>query len=243
MKALGLLLLKLAKFAKLGKVMLTGGSMLLSVVVYSWVLGWRYAAGLVGLIFVHEMGHFIAARKRGLDVGAPTFIPFVGAWIELKEMPHDAETEAYVGISGPIAGTLGAALVYLAARYTGSHLLLALAYAGFFLNLFNLIPLHPLDGGRITSVISPRLWLVGVPLLVLLFLWHPSPLLVIIALLALPGLWQALRGTPGEGAAYYAAEPSVRMRYAAQYLVLVAALAVMSFELYGELHPGHGVEP
>jgi len=94
------LLLLLLSGAKLGKVALTAGSMLVSLIVYAFVFGWRYAAGFIALLFVHEMGHYIAARQRGLDVGAPTFIPFVGAWIELKQMPHDAETEAYVGLAG-----------------------------------------------------------------------------------------------------------------------------------------------
>ena len=85
-------LLLLLKFSKLGKILLTSGTMLLSVIAYAWVFGWRYAVGFVLLIFVHEMGHYIAARRKGLDVGAPTFIPFVGAWIQLKQMPHDAET-------------------------------------------------------------------------------------------------------------------------------------------------------
>jgi Zn-dependent protease len=201
------------------------------------VFGWPYAVGFVALIFVHEMGHFVAARKRGLDVGAPTFIPFVGAWIQLKEMPHDAETEAFVGISGPIAGSIAAALVYLAARYTGSELLLALSYAGFFLNLFNLIPLHPFDGGRITSVISPKIWLIGVPILVALFLWRPSPLLVLVALLAAPKVWEVIRGQHDSNAAYYQTPAATRASYAAQYLGLVMVLAIMSFEVYSQLHP------
>src|SRR5882672_12744592 len=106
------LLLLLLSGAKLGKVALSGGSMLLSLIVYAFVFGWRYAAGFIALLFVHEMGHYIAARQRGLDVGAPTFIPFVGAWIELKQMPHDAETEAFVGLAGPLAGTFGALVCY-----------------------------------------------------------------------------------------------------------------------------------
>src|SRR5215218_4525998 len=121
-------LLLLLKAGKLGK-------MLLSVIAYSWIFGWWYAAGFVALIFVHEIGHYIAARQRGLDVGAPTFIPFVGAWIQLKDMPHNAETEAYVGIAGPLAGTLAALACFYLARNYDSTLLLALAYAGFFLNL------------------------------------------------------------------------------------------------------------
>ena len=93
---------------KFGKIFLTGGTMLISIAVYAWIYGWRYAVGFVALLFVHEMGHFIAARQRGLPVGAPTFIPFVGAWIDMKQMPHDAETEAYVGLGGPLVGSLGA---------------------------------------------------------------------------------------------------------------------------------------
>lgn len=134
-------LLLLLNAAKLGKILLSSGTMLLSVFAYAFVFGWWYAVGFVALIFVHEMGHYIAARRRGLDVGLPTFIPFVGAWIQLKELPHNAETEAYVGMAGPLAGTLGALACYFLARSTDSHLLLALAYSGFFLNLFNLIPL------------------------------------------------------------------------------------------------------
>src|ERR1700747_2184612 len=117
------LLLFLLKSAKFGKIFLTCGTMLLSVFAYSLFFGWPYAAGFVLLIFVHEMGHYVAARQRGLNVGAPTFIPFVGAWIQLKDMPHDVETEAYVGMAGPLSGTLGALACYYLGRYYGSGLL------------------------------------------------------------------------------------------------------------------------
>ena len=204
-------LLLLLKAGKLGKVMLSGGTMLLSVIAYSWIFGWWYAIGFVALIFVHEMGHFIAARQRGLDVGAPTFIPFVGAWVQLKDMPHNAETEAYVGIAGPLAGTLAALVCFYLARNYDSKLLLALAYAGFFLNLFNLIPLSPFDGGRVTAVISPKLWLIGVPILVGLFFYRPSPLLILMALIAAPQAWKAWKALRGEQSeeeqAYYLASP------------------------------------
>lgn len=185
------LLLLLFTGAKFGKLLLTGGSMLVSVFAYALLFGWRYAVGFVVLLFVHEMGHYIAARQRGLNVGAPTFIPFVGAWVELKDMPHDAETEAYVGLGGPLLGTIGALACYFFARDQDSNLLLAIAYSGFFLNLFNLIPLSPFDGGRITAVLSPRVWLLGVPVLVALFFWRPSPMLILMALLAAPQLLKA----------------------------------------------------
>jgi Zn-dependent protease len=222
------------KFLKLGKLLTTGGTMLLSVVAYAFIYGWRYAAGFVALLFLHEMGHYVAARQRGLPVGAPTFIPFVGAWVELKQMPHNAETEAYVGIAGPLAGTLATLAVYFFARNGGdTPWLLALAYAGFFLNLFNLIPLSPLDGGRITQVISPWLWLAGVPVLVAVFVWNPNPLLAIVGVLALTQLWHAWkqRHSP-EAQAYRVASLQTRLNYAFMYIALVVFLAVMCHDLH-----------
>lgn len=236
-------LLYLLTAGKFGKLLLSGGTMLLSVFVYAWIFGFWYAVGFVALIFVHELGHYIAARKRGLDVGLPTFIPFVGAWIAMKEMPRDAETEAYVGFAGPFVGTLGALVCYYLAKAYDSDLLLALAYSGFFLNLFNLIPLSPFDGGRITAVLSPKLWLIGAPLLVALFLWRPSPLLIYMAILAAPQLMRAWRhGPDAEDAAYYQATPEQRLTYGAYYLGLAGFLAIMSYEVHESLsHIGTGL--
>jgi Zn-dependent protease len=228
-------LLLLLNAAKLGKILMSSGTMLVSVVAYAFLFGWWYAVGFVALIFVHEMGHYVAARRRGLDVGLPTFIPFLGAWIELKDMPHNAETEAYVGIAGPLAGTLGALACYYLARSTGSDLLLALAYAGFFINLFNLIPLRPFDGGRISAVVSPKLWFVGVPVLIALFFYRPSPLLIVIALLAAPHIWSVLRGTEANNREYYLSSMETRVSYATLYIGLAAFLAIMCHDLSEQL--------
>lgn len=187
------------------------------------------------LIFFHEMGHYIAARRRGLNVGTPTFIPFVGAWIKLKDMPHDAETEAYVGIAGPVAGTLVSLACYHLAGVNQSPLLLALAYAGFMLNLFNLIPLSPMDGGRITGVISPRVWWLGVPILAGLFVMNPSPILILIAGLAVPRLMAGRNAASANAAEYYDVPAATRWNYAAWYLGLTAFLAIMTHELHNEL--------
>ncbi|MFS2034415.1 site-2 protease family protein [Polaromonas sp. CT11-55] len=228
------LLLLLFTGAKFGKLLLTGGSMLVSVFAYALLFGWRYAVGFVLLLFVHEMGHYIAARQRGLNVGAPTFIPFVGAWVELKDMPHDAETEAYVGLGGPLLGTIGALACYFLARDQNSNLLLAIAYSGFFLNLFNLIPLSPFDGGRITAVLSPRIWLLGVPVLVALFFWRPSPMLILMALLAAPQLLKAIRykSDSEEAQTYYAVSAATRFEYGFYYLALAGFLAVMTHDVH-----------
>ena len=152
MGAIFILLTKL----KFLKVLLSVGSMVLAIAGYAMIFGWPFAAGFVGLIFCHEMGHYIAARQRGLAVSLPMFIPFFGAYITLKDQPHDAEAEAYVAYAGPFVGSLACFAVYFASRHYDSRLLLALAQSGFLINLFNLIPVSPLDGGRITAVLGVR---------------------------------------------------------------------------------------
>lgn len=230
-------LLLLLNAAKLGKVLLTGGTMILSVFAYALIFGWRYAVGFVLLIFVHEMGHFLAARQQGLEVGAPTFIPFVGAWIELKQQPMDARVEAYIALAGPVVGTLGALACYFAARQEESRLLLALAYSGFMINLWNLIPINPLDGGRIVGVLSPRIWLVGLPLLLTLLFVTWSPMIILILVFALPSVMSVWRGTwreqmpPG----YYEQPLEVKLKYGAAYLGLAGFLAAMSHEVFAML--------
>ena len=219
---------------KWGKLVTTAGTMLLSLVVYASIWGLPYAAGFIALLFVHEMGHYIAARQRGLDVGAPTFIPFVGAWIALKELPHDVETEAYVAMGGPLVGTVGAVLCYLLGRQTDTPVLIAIAYAGLFLNLFNLLPVSPLDGGRITAIISPRVWLFGAPLMFALLLYRPSPLLFIVAIIALPQLIKAWKYDPSapENMAYYGVPLQTKLEYGSLYLALAAFLAVMTYDVH-----------
>lgn len=229
----------LLKAAKLGPVLKTIVTMLLSIGTYALVWGWRYAAGFVALIFCHEMGHFLAARQRGLPVGTPTFIPFVGAWIQLDRMPHDVETEAYVGIAGPVVGSGAALACYFAGQSLESDLLIALAYSGFMLNLFNLIPVSPLDGGRITAILSPRVWLLGVPILVGLFVWRPSPMLILVAFMAAPQVLKAWRGEAAAGLAegYYDVPLAKKVEYGVWYLGLAGLLGLLASETHAML--GH----
>lgn len=231
MKTIALLLMT----GKFSKFLLTGGTMLISLVTYAWAYGWWYAAGFIAMLFTHEMGHYIAAKQRNLNVGAPCFIPFVGAWINLKEQPIDAETEAYIGIAGPMAGTAAAFACFLYGRETGSHLALAVAYSGFMLNLFNLIPLSPLDGGRIMAAISPKLWLIGLPMLFALYIWRPSPMLIAIGIMAAPQLYAFFKNHDQMNSPYYQVAANTRTGYAVQYLILAGFLAIASFELHAEL--------
>lgn len=147
--------------AKLGKVGGTVISMFVTMGAYALLFPWQFAVGLVIMILIHEMGHVWAARWKGLPVSAPTFIPFLGALITLKRHPRDAETEAFVAFGGPVVGTIGA----LAALWVGiqldSMLLYSVAMIGIFINLLNLLPIHPLDGGRIVTAVSRWFWLLG----------------------------------------------------------------------------------
>jgi Zn-dependent protease len=231
-----LLLLMLAK-GGVGKLLLTGGTMLVSIAVYAQAFGWPYAAGFVLLILVHELGHFAAARQHGLAVGAPVFIPFVGAWIALKETDLRPATEAHVALAGPMLGSIAAFGCYLMGVSGHGLLWMALAQAGFMLNLFNLIPIRPLDGGRIAGVISPASWLVGAPILAALFFWRPSPLLVLLAVAAVPQVFAAFKGAPNEARRLSGRD---RVSFGLQYLVLAAALAIMGFEAHEWLANAQG---
>lgn len=226
---------------KFGKLLASGGTMLLSIALYAMVFGWRYAVGFVVMIVLHELGHFFAARHRGIPAGLPMLIPFIGAWTTIDKAPHDAETEAFVGLGGPLLGTVAATACYLLARSWNVDWLLAVSYAGFMLNLFNLIPLSPFDGGRITAVLSPRIWFAGVPILVGLFILRPSPLLLLIAVLAAPQLMKAwkYRADSEEAMTYYAVPLKTKIEYAAYYLGLAAFLAVMAHDVHEMLGAAH----
>ncbi|MEK4141839.1 MULTISPECIES: site-2 protease family protein [Paenibacillus] len=146
---------------KIGKIAGPLISMMVSIGAYALIYPWGFAIGIVLLLLVHELGHVIAAKRIGLPVSAPLFIPFLGALITMKKHPLDAKTEAYVAFGGPILGTIGSTAVFGAAYYMDSPLLYSLAYIGFLLNLINLLPIHPLDGGRIATAVTRWLWLVG----------------------------------------------------------------------------------
>lgn len=225
------LLFLLFKGATLGKFLLSGGTMVLSIATYALFFGWPYAVGFVVLLFCHELGHYLAARQRALNAGLPMFIPFVGAWIALKDEFPDAETEAWVGIAGPLAGSLAALACYYLAEYFASSLLMAVAWSGFMLNLFNLIPVPPLDGGRITAAISRKIWYLGIPLLLGFFWLHPNPLLLIVTLLAVSQVWSRRN----EAANTIPLTYGKRLEYSVLYFGLIAWLSLMTYNLHETL--------
>ena len=203
----------------------TGGTMLLSIGGYAIFYGWKFAVGLVILIFIHECGHLLAARRVGLPVSAPMFIPFMGAIIALKEAPKNAWIEAQVGIGGPLLGSLGAFLcdvIYLA---TGEPFFRVLAYVGYFLNLFNLAPIGFLDGGRIVTALSPWLWIVGTVIIGVMLVTHMNMILLIVLIFSLPRLFSLFRKRTDEEKRFYEVTPGQRLTIAVLYFGLAAALA------------------
>ena len=207
-------------------VLKTGATMILSIAGYAMLWGWLFGVGFVLLILIHEFGHLIAAKKCGLKVGAPIFIPFMGALIALKDAPKNAWIEAQVGIGGPILGTIGAAACEGIFLLTGNPLFRALAYTGFFLNLFNLVPVGFLDGGRIVTALSPWIWLIGFVILAGLTYLHFNFLLLLILLLSLPRLFSLFKEKSDEERRYYEVTPAQRMIMATMYFGLIAFLVL-----------------
>jgi Zn-dependent protease len=203
--------------------------MLVSAAAYSFIFGWAFAAGFVVLLLVHEMGHVIALRREGVKASAPMFIPFLGAVISARTLGKNAVAEARVGLAGPVLGSLGAAACIVVWQLTGSDIWRALAFTGFFLNLFNLLPVVPLDGGRAMAAMAPWMWFVGLAAMVPLAIIFPNPIMLLILLFAAFETykrWQLRRsGQPGQRV-YYRVKGRDRALIAAVYLGLIALLVV-----------------
>jgi Zn-dependent protease len=208
-------------------------SIFVSFGVYLWIGGIWFAVGLIVLLFVHEMGHVLEAKRQGLPVSAPMFIPLLGAMITMKENPRDAWHEARLALAGPILGSLGAAAIYLAGVAEDSNRLKAIAFLGFFLNLFNLLPVVPLDGGRAVAALHPALWLVGLLALGGLVVLRPNPILILILVFAAMELWRRwqMRGHP-MAQAYYRVLPWQRAAVAVAYFGLAALLVLGMHETH-----------
>jgi Zn-dependent protease len=231
--ALGFLLVKFGGLLLKLKVVTTGLSMVVSIAAYAWIWGLPFAIGFVLLILVHELGHVLELRRQGVPASAPLFIPFLGAVIGMKELPDDAWKEARVALAGPILGSVGAAACWIAAEATDSELLMGLAFVGFFLNLFNLIPIVPLDGGRAAAALHPAVWFLGLLLMVGLVVLNPNPLLLIIVVLGGLDLWSRWRHRD-EAGDYYRLAARQRVTVAVVYLGLVLVLGLAMSATYVE---------
>lgn len=227
------LIVKFGKAAVLlipkAKVLTTSGTMLVSVAAYSLIWGWKFALGFVLLLFVHEMGHVIQLRREGIEASAPMFIPFLGAAVMAKSLGDNATAEARVGLAGPVLGTAAALALIPVAEATDADFWRALAFTGLFLNLFNLLPVVPLDGGRAMAALSPWMWFVGLFAMVGLAFAFPNPIIVLIALFAAFETYRRWKHRKAGGElveAYYKVKPAHRWVIAGVYLGLIVVCAL-----------------
>jgi Zn-dependent protease len=181
-----LVVLKLAKFGSLISLAIMLGT-------YAWIFGWLFAVAIVYLIFVHEMGHLWAAKRKGVKTSKAIFLPFVGAVIGLKETPKSAADEAFLAYGGPLWGLASIVPPMVLYWVTGDAYWSLIVTLGCLLNMFNLIPFTPLDGGRIISVVSPKIWAVGLVILVGYAFISMNPLLFIVVLFGVTSCWRLIR--------------------------------------------------
>ena len=173
------------------------------------------------------MGHAMAIRMKGIRAGAPVFIPFVGAIITMKDHPKDVKVESFIAYGGPLAGAVAATICYSLFKEWGNPLFLVLAYIGFMMNLFNLIPFSPLDGGRIIAAVSTKIWGAGLVFVLLFILKTHNPILLMILVFGGLRFWETWNQKEKDKA-YYEVEPSYRLKMGLSYLGIVLYLGYMT---------------
>lgn len=242
-KTLLFLLFDLKWLVIFGKIGFASITAIISIAVYAFIFGWPFAIGLVALLFVHEMGHALVMKLKGIPIGGLVFIPLLGAAVFMRRMPKNAKDEAEVGIAGPVAGAIAASVCFLFAQANPISVWTPLAYFGFFINLFNLVPIVPFDGGRLLAAIDRRLWIVGFLGLIAFQVWsfiqsHSiSPFLIFFIVIAATQFWSRRRAadTP-EGNAYYKVSPGERIVLTLAYFGLAAVLVLGMTAAHGLLY-------
>ena len=240
---LGLVLSKLSYIGlfalKFKSLLVTAISTGVTALIYAQLFGWAFGVGIVLLILIHESGHVVVARIMGMPVTLPVMIPFLGAFVSMKQQPRTVAQESIMAIGGPVLGSIAAGLCYLGylsmPDSSTGQLLRALAYFGFLINLFNLIPLTPLDGGRVTSLLSKWFNVAGLVIAAGLLLFElqsgtsVSPVLFLVLIFGAFSTWQRFRSTQ-LNPAYYAVGAQTKVVVGLLYLALLLALGLGMFQ-------------
>lgn len=214
-------LLAVVKLAKFGWILKSFGSMFIYFAIYAARFGWPFAMGMVFLIYVHEMGHFMAMKMKGLEPQAPIFIPFVGAYVSMTKMPPNQAVSAWTAFAGPFVGGLCAGLLFGVGQVYDIRLLSVLGNFGFILNLIQLVPAKPLDGGFLAECISRKLLLPGAVGLLLLAFVLQSPLFIILGFFSIITWFHS-----GNVSAVPECTAEERVQITVSYLALVVALGL-----------------
>ncbi len=215
---------------------LSGGSLLVSLWFYALFWGWKFALVFVLMLLAHELGHYVTIRNYGLPARLPMFVPFMGAYT-VGGVPESLEHDAYIALAGPLTGLGVAAICFVFGYETHSTFWYMAAYVGAFLNLFNMIPTPPFDGGRVAGALSPSLWIGGfVAFLGLALALHlPLFFVILFGALALPGAIAGWRGY--KDPRFATITPGGRVRVALWYLVTLFALFYLMTLTASAAHP------
>ena len=215
---------------------IAGGSMLLTIVAYAAKYPNRLGLviGFVVITLIHEVGHAIVMRIKGLRAGFLVFIPFIGGAVTLKDQPRSVYDDAQIGLAGPIAGTIASLVSLQIYKWTDDPLYLWIASVGFVLNLINLIPIGMLDGGRISAAVTKWMWVFGVAGVVYKTVRQPNVLMIVILLLAIFQIYAAMiREKENDG--FYDITPPQRVAVAIAYFSLVIFLGHQTYMALGRL--------
>ena len=220
-----------------GKLFAISWSFLLSLWIYVVIFGWKLAVVVMVLLLAHELGHYFAFRAYGLPARLPAFIPLLGAFTA-GAAPDDLEQDAYIALAGPLTGLGLAAACFAIGDVTQDRFWFACADLSAFLNLFNMLPVPPFDGGRIIGAVWPPLWIAGFVLFIgFAILWHiPLLFIVIIGALGLPSILAAWRGHVDPRAANMTF--GARARVSVWYLATVLGLLVVMSQSHAIATPG-----
>jgi len=213
---------------------IAGGSFVVTIAAYATQWPLAVVVGFVVITLIHEIGHAIAIRAKGLRAGFMVFVPFVGGAVTLKDQPRTAYDDALIGLAGPFTGTLASLVCLQLYKWTNDPLWLLIAFMGFAINLFNLLPIGMLDGGRISAAVTKWMWVIGGGVIIYKVIDQPNPLIIAIAVLAAFQVYASLEREKTDKR-FYEVSPSQRAAIAVMYFALVIFLGHQTWMTYDRL--------
>jgi len=213
---------------------IAGGSFAVTIAAYTSQWPLAVVVGFVGITLIHEIGHAVAIRAKGLRAGFMVFIPFIGGAVTLKDQPRSVYDDAMIGLAGPAAGTFASLACLQVYKWKGDPLWLLIAFLGFALNLFNLLPIGMLDGGRISAAVTKWMWVFGGGALAYKVFDQPNPLTIVIAVLAAFQVYASIVREKTDKH-FYDVTPIQRAAIAVLYFALVIFLGHQTWMTYDRL--------
>ena len=244
LKAKGLIILLIEKirllfvnpFEGFGTVQyaIAGGSFVVTIAAYARQWPLAVVVGFVVITLIHEIGHAVVIRAKGLRAGYMVFIPFIGGAVTLRDQPRSVYDDALIGLAGPVAGTMASLTCLQLYKWLADPVWLLIAFLGFALNLINLIPLGMLDGGRISAAVTKWMWVFGGGAVIYKVFQQPNPLIILIAILAGFQVYASIVREKNDPR-FYEITPGQRAGIAVLYFALVIFLGHQTWMSYSRL--------